>query len=140
MFWTSGRFDNKFEDGKFRWTSTNRLLDTHFSGQAPPFPFSWWDDQPIILKFLNKISPNAHRRNTMNQPCVALALNPQDTADRPKLNFKEWYCNFPMVIKSLSLIYFIVTYAYQLKFTNANGLVFPLLQRTQCDRFTRRRR
>lgn len=33
----------------------------------------------------------------MKEPCVAFAINPEDGADRPKINFKAWYCNYPMV-------------------------------------------
>lgn len=91
-FWTAGRFTKAFSDGGFTWATTNTHFENQYKDEAPPFAFSFWDDQKVDEE-VEQLS----RRTVMKKPCVALALNPEIGAERPKMNFKTWYCDFPMV-------------------------------------------
>ncbi|CAL8137660.1 unnamed protein product [Orchesella dallaii] len=98
MFWTAGRYDYVgYSDRRFRWDTTKTFIWNVYQKEPPPYPYSFWDSQPG-----NSKQPSSNpasdliRRSTIDKPCVSIALNPETGGERPKLNFKVWYCNFPM--------------------------------------------
>ncbi|ODM90672.1 hypothetical protein Ocin01_16009, partial [Orchesella cincta] len=94
MFWTAGRYDDKgWSDNKFRWDTTKTYIHNRYMNEPAPYIFAFWDSQTGSKK---NPAANLARRVNIQKPCVAMALNPETGGERPKLNFKVWYCNFPM--------------------------------------------